>query len=331
MNSIEAMYTTIPLGETAHSQARQFAAEQSTPQKGKRTYLNTLAVYAVHEYLKWMQIDTDLTQADSWQSAKRALFDVADLLLPNLGRLECRPILAGETTVALPLEATQDRFGYVAVEFGEHLNEARLLGFIRAIDVPDSAESIAIAQFQSIDTLLDCLPEVTVQPVVNPDKTQVNLTQWLQNIFEVGWQSLEALLGSNRQAAFSLRNRLQPTETTVQRAKLIDLGLQLGHQPMILLVAISAASNSEELDTQERGPEPEAEILVQVHPVPEEPYLPSNLQLHLLSETGERLQTVRSREYDNYIQLSRFQGTPGESFDLQLILGRNSLTESFVI
>lgn len=328
MNSTEATYTIIPLGHRAHSQARQFAAEQSTPQKGKKVYLNTLAIYAIYQYLKWLQIDTDLAQSDSWHPGKRALFDVADLLLPGVGKLECRPVLVGETTIALPCEATQDRWGYVAVEFSEHLHEAQLLGFVRASDVPEGCESIAIAQLQPIDTLLDYLPEVAAQPVPDTSGMRVNLSQWLQNTFEAGWQSLEALLGTNQLLAFSLRSRLQSPETVVQRAKLIDLGLQLGNQSVILLVAI--APDIRDI-LSHPGVESEVEILVRLHPTPAEPHLPPNLQLNLLSEGGEILQEVRSRDHDNYIQLRRFQGTPGECFDIQLSLGTNILTETFVI
>lgn len=324
MNSTEIIYTTVPLGNAAHAQARQFAAEQLTPLQGKQIYLNTLAVYAVHQYLKWLQINTDLAQAESWHPGQRVLLDVADLPVSGIGKLECRPVMAGETTIALPPETTQDRIGYVGVQFNEHLNEAKLLGFIKAADVPVNSESIAIAELQSIDALLDYLPEAMTESASSTSRPRVNLSQWLQSTFETSWQSLEALLGSDHQLAFSLRSRLQPTETTVQRAKLIDLGLQLGHQPVILLVAIAPIG-------QENVAESEVEILVQVHPIPEVPHLPSNLQLNLLSETGEVLQGVRSRDHDNYIQLKCFEGTPGECFDIQLILGTNSLTETFVI
>lgn len=327
MNSTEATYTIVPLGQAAHSQASQFAAEQATPQKGTKVYLNTLAVHAVHQYLKWVQIDTDLTCSDCWHSGKRVLFDVADLFLPGVGKLECRPVLAGETAIILPLEATQDRFGYVAVQFSERLSEAKLLGFVRATDVPEGCELIALTQLQPIDALLDCLPEVSAQTAPTYGM-RVNLSQWLQDTFEAGWQSLEALLGTEKTLGFSLRSRLQPSETVVQRAKLIDLGLQLGNQSVILLVAIApvirkAVSNVEV--------EPEVEILVQVHPTPENLHLPLNLQLNLLTEDGEILQGVRSREHDNYIQLRGFQGMSGECFDIQLSLGTNSLKETFVI
>jgi hypothetical protein len=57
MNLAEIPLLTVPLELKAHELTRQLAAVQSTVQKGKRVYLNALAVYAVHSYLKWLQIE----------------------------------------------------------------------------------------------------------------------------------------------------------------------------------------------------------------------------------------------------------------------------------
>jgi hypothetical protein len=48
MNIAEIPLLTVPLELKAHELARQLAAVQSTVQKGKRVYLNALAVYAVY-------------------------------------------------------------------------------------------------------------------------------------------------------------------------------------------------------------------------------------------------------------------------------------------
>ena len=47
---------TVAIAKDSHRYAEIFAAEQATPQKGKRVYLNTLAVCAVATYLKWLSI-----------------------------------------------------------------------------------------------------------------------------------------------------------------------------------------------------------------------------------------------------------------------------------
>ena len=114
MNDIEEQQVPVPLNLEAHRLALEFAKEQRNPQKGKKVYLNTLAVYAVHSFLKWLQIDSDLTQGESWNPGLRALYDVADLVLPGIGKLECRRILPEENDCVLPLEVTDERIGYVA-------------------------------------------------------------------------------------------------------------------------------------------------------------------------------------------------------------------------
>ena len=132
MNSTQPDYLQIPLGKDAHQKAEEFAAEQDNLDKGKQVYLNTLAVYAVNNYLKWLSIETALHQSDSWNWSTRTFFDIADLMLPNVGRIECRPVLPGEEVVVLPQEVTQERIGYIAVRFNKQLDFVDILGFVPA-------------------------------------------------------------------------------------------------------------------------------------------------------------------------------------------------------
>jgi hypothetical protein len=135
--------------------ARQLAAVQSTVQKGKRVYLNALAVYAVHSYLKWLQIETYLNGSDSFNPAKTALANVADLVIPGIGSLECRPVLPGETTIFLPEEVIENRIGYVGVQFSDRLDSVQLLGFVPSLDSSNPPQQIAVAELMPIDTLLE--------------------------------------------------------------------------------------------------------------------------------------------------------------------------------
>ncbi|MBD1854819.1 MULTISPECIES: DUF1822 family protein [Leptolyngbya] len=129
----EADYIEVPLTHEAHQWAEQFAAKQASVAKGKQVYLNTLAVCMVQDYLKWLSIPTDFTQGDCWHPGLRAKFDIADLVVPQVGKVECRSLLPDQTRFTLPPEVRRDRLGYVAVQFGETVNFARLLGFIPTI------------------------------------------------------------------------------------------------------------------------------------------------------------------------------------------------------
>ena len=43
-------------------------------------------------------------------------------MLPSNGKIECRPVLPGENAVVLHQEVTQERIGYVAVQFSKQLD-----------------------------------------------------------------------------------------------------------------------------------------------------------------------------------------------------------------
>ena len=155
MNIAELPLLTVPLELKAHELARQLAAVQSTVQKGKRVYLNALAVYAVHSYLKWLPIETDLNCSDSFNPAKTALANVADLVITGIGSLECRPVLPGETTILLPEEVIENRIGYVGVQFSDRLDSVQLLGFAPSLDSSNPPQQIAVAELMPIDTLIE--------------------------------------------------------------------------------------------------------------------------------------------------------------------------------
>ena len=344
MNRVNTFCPIIPLGREAHAIARQFAVEQATPQRSKQIYLNTLAVYAVHSYLKWLRIDTDLSQGDSWHPLKRVLFDIADLVLPGIGKLECRPVSPGETTIFLPPEVTEDRIGYVAVQFSENLNEVQLLGFVGAANISNASEQILIAELQPLDDLFDCIPEPVPQPVASASQVCVNLSQWLNDVFEAGWQTVEALLetqatnlATSTRSVELLREIYGNPAFGVTGGKLIDLERQAG-QRVALIVKIVPKT------------EQKVDIRVRVCPASGQIYLPPNLQLIVEDESGTRLQAQaksidrsrsiarwippksidRFRSIDHWIQLE-FSGDKGEQFSAKVVLNDVSITENFVI
>jgi len=123
--------------------ARLFEAKQPDVETGKRVYLNTLAVYAVHFFLERNGIETDLEESDCWYPNLATPFDVADLLLPEIGSVECRPVMLDRASeIKLPELEWSDRIGYIAVGFGEVLDRARLLCYFPAFKpdafIPDS-------------------------------------------------------------------------------------------------------------------------------------------------------------------------------------------------
>jgi len=157
VNSMDTYLLEIPLEQNARSLALQFASEQANPPKGKRVYFNTLAVWAVNYFLEWMELETDINGGDSWHPGIRAAFDVADLVLPGIGKIECCPVKAGEQAISLPSEVRENRIAYVAVGFAEPFDKVKLLGFMPAVEIGDETEEISLSELKPIEELLDYL------------------------------------------------------------------------------------------------------------------------------------------------------------------------------
>ena len=323
MNSTESSIN-IPLGRKAHATAEEFAALQVTPQKGKRVYLNTLAVYAVHSYLKWLQVDSELGQSDSWNSGLQSLSDLADLVISEIGLLECRSVLPGETFFAIPPQAKEDRIGYVAVRFEANLERAELLGFLPAIATSNNLQQIPLTSLQPLDTLLDYLP--TTKQIVQPSKitrkVPVKLSRWLENYFDAGWLSVETLFSSTRNlnSALVVRSRGQYAGdfTTIKRGKQIDLGTQV-RKSIALIVIYQPTAEA-------------VDICLQVYTLDSSRSLPPNLQLVVLDEMGNTVPElqVSAGSADFCIQLE-FTGKLGEEFSVKLTFGDVEISEYFQI
>jgi hypothetical protein len=140
---------------------------------------------------------------------------------------------------------------------------------------------------------------------------RIQLGQWLQNVFEEGWQSLESLLGQE-QLALNVR-QVDVSETAVRRVKLLNLP----DRALLLLVIL----------------EPEADgrigVRSQLRSRDASFNLPASLQLSLISSTGDIIQSVQSRLQDDVIQLRRFRSALGTQFSLQVAIDNTVITEDF--
>ncbi|KYC35255.1 hypothetical protein WA1_08855 [Scytonema hofmannii PCC 7110] len=304
MTSTQSQPISVPLGKDAHRWAEMFASEQATPQKGKQVYLNTLAVCAVHSYLKWLMVETNLTSSDSWEPGLRAIFNVADLVIPNVGKLECRPVLPGELAFELPMEVSQNRIGYVAVQFHSQLNSVQLLGFARAINADEYLEIVQLAQLQPLDILIE-----TINSIQSNQSEQffVNLRQWLEGIFNQDWQPVELALAGNFRHITHVTN-------SVSRVKEIDLVDRL-----LLLVVEVTLTVTESVN-----------IRLRLYPGNNGIYLPENLQLVLFDEAGSACMEAQSKKTDSWMELE-FSCQQSEMFSVKVVLEGTSLTEKFIV
>jgi hypothetical protein len=242
----------------------------------------------------------------------RLCADVADLNVPNVGQLECRPLRSPQSTCYVPPEVWHDRVGYVVVQIDESLREAAILGFTPTV----TAEELPLEQLQPPETILEYLGQSSL--LENIPEQLVNLSQWFGNVFEQGWQTLDAVLNPpTLTPGFAFRSRI-PGSSNIQRAKRIDLGVQAGGHSLALVVTIELE------DDRQTG------IRLEMYPTGDRDYLPPQLHLTVLDQSGAVFLESISRNNDNYIQLV-FSGIKGERFQVRITLEDSSVAEEFVI
>ena len=316
IDTIKANSIPVSITRAALKKAQLFASVQPTEEKKRQVYFNTLAVCVVNDYMQMMEIDTDLQASDSWDQVLRLAADVADLMLPGLGHLECRPVipesLDSSTTTPIcyiPPEVPEDRIGIVVVSLSPELQQATLLGFSQTVETTE----LAINQLQTIDDLLEYLESLSLVQAKTPIVTR--LSQWLEKQFETGWHSVESVLNTQTaEPAWNFREAV----TTLRRAKLIDLGSQPMAQSVVLVVEITQISVAQ------------MRIIVEVCPSKGQTYLPAQLQLAVLDEEGARAMEAGGNSANKNIQL-RFRGRPEEEFSVEIKLGDVTIIEKFVI
>lgn len=157
MNNLKTGYLTIEIEPNFQQIALQFAKEQSSIAKGKQVYLNTLAVLTLAKLLEESSFEPDLDLSDSWNPAVRCFRNVADLVIPDIGNLECLPIVEDTERVVIPQEARNNRIVYAVILLSESLDHAQLLGFSTVNNPADSVTEISLAELKPIENLIDYL------------------------------------------------------------------------------------------------------------------------------------------------------------------------------
>lgn len=309
MNNTEVdLVLTIPIAPAARRSAQTLSQQQNNPKIAKQVYLNALAVHAVDFYFQCLEIETDLAASGIWNPAVQKFMDVADLDVKDIGKLECRWLSPGQDFVSIPAEVRSDRIGYIAVEMTESLQEVKLLGFVPSTQ----QEKVALSELKSLHQLLEYLDELK----------PVNLSQWLQNVFDSGWHTVETLFESKPELQFAFRSP-QVLESSasvsgnlpVRRGKL--LSLERGKEQVALFVELMTTD------------EPDIDISVEVYPTNGQKNLPNDLQLMVLNDEGETLMHARANKTGNL--LFELSGEPGEHFTVKVALGDFSVIENFSI
>lgn len=153
----------------------------------------------------------------------------------------------------------------------------------------------------------------------------ISLTNWLQQEFnqalEQGWDLVNNLIVGSELAVRSGGETpiFHGEKYLVERAKLINLQYQLNQTNVVMLIGVNPQDSSH------------FTVSVQIHAMPTVPILPPQLKLSYITNEGEELQSVVSRNHDFQIQLPTFTCDLGTAFNIQLQLDGVSQIEKFTV
>ncbi|MEO0867571.1 MAG: DUF1822 family protein [Cyanobacteria bacterium J06642_11] len=310
---------TWPITQQGQRIAQQFAGDHTHPAVAERVRRNTLAVWVIHDFFVALGIPTDLSASDSWNPVMQAMEDVADLVVPGVGRLECRPVSSEMDMYRVPGDALAKRIGYIAVVLDEGAGEAVLLGFLP--EISPTQPQLKLGRLQPMEEFPHHLHQIRQDTTTSQNSQLTRLSQWLDGQVEIGWQLAEELLAQYtwtpafRQAAPAIP---QEIPQQIKRAKQLDLGLQLGTEQVALVLEVG------------QDIEDFINVGVRLYPLGGPIYLPEGLSVKVLDDTDQIYLTAQARSVDNYLQLY-FRGHAGEPFTIQVSLGEVSLVEHFMI
>ena len=143
--------------------------------------------------------------------------------------------------------------------------------------------------------------------------TPVSIEDWLEQIFEQGWQTLESLLPQTPTVRF--RSAAGGTAVLTCGKKIF---LNSAPDDLLLMFSVDIEANKRR------------NIRIQLYPSGDT-ILPSNVMLALeMSETGKLLKSVKAGEHDDYIQIPPFRCSAGQRLRVHIQLAESACQEDFI-
>lgn len=196
--------------------------------------------------------------------------------------------------------------------------------------VPANSPDFSAAQKNQaiVEQALEQLVGTVKANPVSPGQVLVNLSRWLDNLTEAaeaGWQAVEAILEPRIELAYGYARgattRKLPIANSVERAKILDFELPLDKRSVVLIVSLQPEDNQE------------IDVLVQVLPQDEQPYLPLGLILKVTLNSGSpdaESEEVTATGKEEGIQLE-FSESPGNLVKVEIAWGDAVKVEEFVV
>ncbi|PNW31401.1 UNVERIFIED_CONTAM: hypothetical protein BEN50_02820 [Euhalothece sp. KZN 001] len=162
----------------------------------------------------------------------------------------------------------------------------------------------------------------------NLNSLTTNLLEWLKGNFissvRAGWQDLSDIVNASLQNSpqlqpvlRELKPALRAPGSGVEKGKRIELQQAVN---VVLQAAVAPKPNSNDN---------EYDIIIQLHPDPNQNYLPEGIQFRLIFE-NQVLQEATSQFQDKSLQL-RFTSEPETNFKIEVVSRQNSYVEEFTV
>ncbi|HHP7230996.1 MAG TPA: DUF1822 family protein [Xenococcaceae cyanobacterium] len=302
---------------SAHIQAEQFSRHQANALKAKQVYQNTLAVLAVNNYLNYSGWVTSLKTSDSWNPIMQSLMNVADLDIPQYGKVECCLVEPNAEFLLISPEAKENRIAYIAVKFEPALERARILGFIQEF----TSEKVLLSQLKPSIEIVEYLRSLKSQKESKTCITQ--LKRWLIGKVEPGWLVTDEVFLPTLNFSFrkpqQLRGNMLPQETLneeICRVKLLDIISDQNTITIALIICI-------------KEQEADLDISVKICPTGNDNYLPKGLEIFILDEQQQSV--MHAQANDTKTIEFRFSGASEETFGIKICLAQQTQIETFTI
>ncbi|MEO0770325.1 MAG: DUF1822 family protein [Cyanobacteria bacterium J06649_4] len=337
--------TVVDLDEQQHQQAKALSeAKGGTEVEQWQAYLTLLGQLAFCAWFSEYQSDESLT------------FSENETGLVQIGEFRVRVLVVEHCLseqVSIPVQVIDDpekaAHFYMLLEVTEEQSDVWLRGLIRrdrlskrqqtqtqqqestdgqdAIVVPLSAfkpePSRLLHYCRHLEPAAIPLPQIATIATASPASTaplsaavvtiRTRLSEWLETTTNHrGWQAWDLL---QPQLAYATRG----LSDGIKRGKLVTIGLDVGEVTVALVLTLIS-----EVDGR-------ISILVQLLPIGRDRTLPPQIALALVSKKGKSLQSVTSRNQDNYIQLKSFKGMVGQRFGIQIQHQSVTILEDFEI
>lgn len=294
-NDLLTFTVSIPL--SVHDIARDLVTGIDSPIKANQIRFNTIAVYAVDNYLKCLGFTTDLSHSASRDPILAQLLNVANLEIKNVGQIECIPFISDRSECHIPPESEYLRVGYMPVQISQDLTEATILGFST-----QKKGAIQLDKLADLEYAIEYLTNLE-QPAI------VKLSEWLKGIVDPAWETVDRLLNPFQQRLIC--------RDTVNRGQTIAFATAEGLTLLTLVLDIKSTEVSQEVD-----------VLIQVYPS-ELNELPDGVEI-TVSDSDETTMTAISKPEDNWIQLN-FTAMLNEEFKVAVKLGELEVIKSFIV